>query len=337
MREVHQQDWLQLDEFPREGFKTVCFHALDLITQNREYLEDHLRKHWKDRQSLDALADLQTAVSQLEGALGEMMALLDCISQPPQMDLRGLELCTLVQSIQSQAEQIQQSLGVELRVEYPTHPCMTLGDWARAEEICLQLLSNALRACRSGGRVELFLCPDGEGWQLRVEDNGCGLPGAGGDPLQNRRCFLGGAGAGLLLCQAYCTQLGWELELAPRLHQGTQAIVRIPGDKALGERGTIWQSRRRKCWNNAGIRWPKECGRSFCCWRNRTGNFYDHTRTHRTGGGACPRRLFCCFETEILLSVKNLCIKTPLMMVGERKINKMFIYPRGKTCFFRVK
>lgn len=240
MREVHQQDWLQLDEFPREGFKTVCFHALDLITQNREYLEDHLRKHWKDQQSLDALADLQTAVSQLEGALGEMMALLDCISQPPQMDLRGLELCTLVQSIQSQAEQIQQSLGVELRVEYPTHPCMTLGDWAWAEEICLQLLSNALRACRSGGRVELFLCPDGEGWQLRVEDNGCGLPGAGGDPLQNRRCFLGGAGAGLLLCQAYCTQLGWELELAPRLHQGTQAIVRIPGEKALGEGGTIW-------------------------------------------------------------------------------------------------
>ena len=156
MREVHQQDWLQLDEFPREGFKTVCFHALDLITQNREYLEDHLRKHWKDQQSLDALADLQTAVSQLEGALGEMMALLDCISQPPQMDLRGLELCTLVQSIQAQAEQIQQSLGVELRVEYPTHPCMTLGDWARAEEICLQLLSNALRACRSGGRVELL-------------------------------------------------------------------------------------------------------------------------------------------------------------------------------------
>lgn len=195
MREVHQQDWLQLDEFPREGFKTVCFHALDLITQNREYLEDHLRKHWKDQQSLDALADLQTAVSQLEGALGEMMALLDCISQPPQMDLRGLELCTLVQSIQAQAEQIQQSLGVELRVEYPTHPCMTLGDWARAEEICLQLLSNALRACRSGGRVELFLCPDGEGWQLRVEDNGCGLPGAGGDLLQNRCCFLGGAGA----------------------------------------------------------------------------------------------------------------------------------------------
>ena len=88
MREVHQQDCLQLDEFPREGFKTVCFHALDLITQNREYLEDHLRKHWKDQQSLDALADLQTAVSQLEGALGEMMALLDCISQPPQMDLR---------------------------------------------------------------------------------------------------------------------------------------------------------------------------------------------------------------------------------------------------------
>lgn len=132
MREVHQQDWLQLDEFPREGFKTVCFHALDLITQNREYLEDHLRKHWKNQQSLDALADLQTAVSQLEGALGEMMALLDCISQPPQMDLRGAgSYAPWCKASRRRQEQIQQSLGVELRVEYPTHPCMTLGDWAR--------------------------------------------------------------------------------------------------------------------------------------------------------------------------------------------------------------
>ena len=42
------------------------------------------------------------------------------------------------------------------------------------------------------------------------------------------------------------------------------------------------------------------------------------------------------FETEILLSVKNLCIKTPLMMVGERKINKMFI-SEGKNLFFPCK
>lgn len=141
-------------------------------------------------------------------------------------------------------------------------------------------------------------------------------------------------------CSARRTAPSWagSWNLHPAFTRERRRSFVFPARKHLGKAALSgWQSRRRRCWNNAGIRWPKECGRSFCCWRNRIGNFYDHTRTHRTGGGACPRRLFCCFETEILLSVKNLCIKTPLMMVGERKINKMFIYPRGKTCFFRVK
>lgn len=240
MRDVQQEQWLRLEQFPREGFETVCFHALDLINQNREYLEAHLRRHWQDQPSLDALADLQTAASQLERALGEMMALLECASPSPQLELRELELSALVQSIQTQAPQIQQCLGVELVVECSAAPCRTLGDWPRAEEICLQLLSNALRACDPGGRVELRLCPDGEGWQLRVADNGCGLPEAGGSWAQNRRHFLGGAGAGLLLCRAYCAQLGWELELAPRPPRGTEAVVRIPGCITRGEPGTLW-------------------------------------------------------------------------------------------------
>lgn len=239
MRDVRQEDWLRLEQFPREGFKTVCFHALDLIAQNREYLEDHLRRNGRDQQSLDSLTDIQTAVIQLERALGEMMALLDCIDQPPQLMLRGLELCTLVQSIESQAPRIQQSLGVELTVEYPSSPCMTLGDWARAEEVCLQMLSNALRACDAGGKVAVRLCPDGEGWQLRVEDDGCGLPKAGSDPGRNRRHFLGGIGAGLLLCQAYCAQMGWELELSSRRPRGTQAVVRIPGICDLEDAGPL--------------------------------------------------------------------------------------------------
>ena len=57
------------------------------------------------------------------------------------------------------------------------------------------------------------------------------------------------------------------------------------------------------------------------------------TQEHTKQAVGRPRRLFCCFETEILLPVKNLCIKTPLMMDGERKINKMFIYPREKPVF----
>ena len=31
-------------EFPRREFESVCFHAIGLVDQNREYLQMHLRR-----------------------------------------------------------------------------------------------------------------------------------------------------------------------------------------------------------------------------------------------------------------------------------------------------
>lgn len=61
-------------------------------------------------------------------------------------------------------------------------------------------------------------------------DNGCGLPEAGEDTwLENRRCFLGGAKLGLLLCRECCRRMGWDLQVEQRApEKGTRAVVTIP-------------------------------------------------------------------------------------------------------------
>ena len=60
-------------------------------------------------------------------------------------------------------------------------------------------------------------------------DNGCGLPEAGEDTwLENRRCFLGGAKLGLLLCRECCRRMGWGLRVERAPEKGTQAVVTIP-------------------------------------------------------------------------------------------------------------
>lgn len=47
--------------------------------------------------------------------------------------------------------------------------------------------------------------------------------------MENRRRFLGGVQAGLLLCRRYCAHMGWVLSLTPRgAGSGTRAEVRIP-------------------------------------------------------------------------------------------------------------
>lgn len=72
------------------------------------------------------------------------------------------------------------------------------------------------------------LTRDDEDLYLIVEDDGCGLP-TGENWMENRRRFLGGVQAGLLLCRRYCAHMGWVLSLTPRdAGSGTRAEVRIP-------------------------------------------------------------------------------------------------------------
>lgn len=85
-----------------------------------------------------------------------------------------------------------------------------------------------LRAVSPGGQIKIRLTRDDEDLYLIVEDDGCGLP-TGENWMENRRRFLGGVQAGLLLCRRYCAHMGWVLSLTPRdAGSGTRAEVRIP-------------------------------------------------------------------------------------------------------------
>ena len=125
---------------------------------------------------------------------------------------------------------VQAQLGVELTLDYGGWTaCRVMADRNDAELLCLHLLSNALRACSAGGKVRLMLRRSESFWQLTVMDNGCGLPEAGEDAwLENRRCFLGGAKLGLLLCRECCRRMGWGLRVERAPEKGTQAVVTIP-------------------------------------------------------------------------------------------------------------
>lgn len=89
-------------------------------------------------------------------------------------------------------------------------------------------LERTLRAVSPGGQIKIRLTRDDEDLYLIVEDDGCGLP-TGENWMENRRRFLGGVQAGLLLCRRYCAHMGWVLSLTPRgAGSGTRAEVRIP-------------------------------------------------------------------------------------------------------------
>ncbi len=230
---------LTIQSIPQKEVEDACFHALGLIGRNCEYLDQHLARVGADKQSRQAVTDISAATARLERTLGEVMAVLDYLRADETPPLHPLDLCELLQQVAAQADMVRAQLGVELTLDYGGWTaCRVQADREDAELLCLHLLSNALRACSAGGRVQILLRRSEAFWQLTVLDNGCGLPDSEDDAwLENRRCFLGGAQLGLLLCRECCRRMGWGLRVERASEKGTQAVVTIPlcSDRASAE------------------------------------------------------------------------------------------------------
>ena len=214
----------------QKRIEEVCFRSLALIGHNCEYLEQHFDRTGADESTRQAVADINAAAVKLDRTLSEAMTLLEFLRGDEKPQLYPVDLCDLLRQVAAQADMIRAQLGVEIHLDYGGWTsCCALADRSDAELLCLHLLSNALRACSAGGKVRLMLRRSESFWQLTVMDNGCGLPEAGEDTwLENRRCFLGGAKLGLLLCRECCRRMGWGLRVERAPEKGTQAVVTIP-------------------------------------------------------------------------------------------------------------
>ena len=205
-----EQEWqndagaLTAQAIPQKDVEQACFHALGLVGRNCEYLEQHLARVGADEQTRQAVNDISAAAARLDRTMNEVMTLLDFLraEEPPQ--LSPLDLCQMLQQIAAQADMVQEQLDVELTLDYGgLTSCRVMGDCSDAELLCLHLLSNALRACGTGGKVQLTLRRCENFWKLTV--------------------------LGLLLCRECCRRMGWDLQVEQRApEKGTRAVVTIP-------------------------------------------------------------------------------------------------------------
>lgn len=223
------------ERLPVHAFESECQRSLEMIELCQRYMT-HFVSEKEDPDSHEmhqTLSDLAVATGRLDRNLSNMLALLHCMQHAEKPYWEPVELCSFVAAICSEQAQIQQALGTRLVLD-----CGGLTElYVHADVryltcICLQLLSNALRACTpDGGTITLTLRDDGSGGAvLSIADTGCGLPDGSFRSQQNNRSrFLGTTKSGLLLCQEYCKLTGWTLELRPRASgSGTEALLTIP-------------------------------------------------------------------------------------------------------------
>jgi len=155
-------------------------------------------------------------------------------------NLKPLDISALVREAVDANETYARSLGITLEYKGTKKPVHVVGDHARLMQVMSNVLSNAAKFSKNGGRVEVSLKEDGGRARIAVRDFGEGIPPNSKDlvfgrfsqidPTATRK--IGGAGLGMSITRQildahdgvidYVSELGKgttfyiDLDLAPR-------------------------------------------------------------------------------------------------------------------------
>lgn len=215
-------------------FSTALAHELRTpLTALRAEIELELRRKGIDERSRVAMASQLEEIDTLTRLIDQILTLARTESGQVRLAPGPIDLGALGTAIVDHLVPVAEAREIDLRCE-PQGPVLIEGDVAWLERLVLNLLDNALKFTRPGGRVVLRIRRAERGASLEVQDTGVGMPPAilphiferffRADP--SRSPTVGGAGLGLSLVK-------WIVES----HHGRVSVQSSPG---VGSTFTVW-------------------------------------------------------------------------------------------------
>ena len=158
------------------------------------------------------------------------------------MDLRLAELPVemIVANIASAMMIEAKNQGLTLETSFQRPLPNILADQARMEQVIANVISNAVKYNRPGGRVEVSAFVEGDQVAVRVKDTGIGIPQEDIPRLFERFYRVdkarsrerGGTGLGLAIAKEIVEQHNGTIQVESQLDRGTAVTIRIPAAPA---------------------------------------------------------------------------------------------------------
>jgi signal transduction histidine kinase len=227
----------------REEFLSVASHELrtpltplkgfaSLTLQRLEQSEDNPDRGWL----LKALRSMSRQTDRLARLVDDLLDTARIQSGRFDLNCKPVDLLPLVHEVLERFE-VRGSEGLRFHLEPPPGPLEGSWDSTRLDQVITNLLSNAVRYSPQGGTVSISFSVNSSHVELRVKDQGIGIPAESLKRLfqpfsrasnATSRHF-GGLGLGLFICREIVERHGGSIWAeSPGPQQGSCFYVRLP-------------------------------------------------------------------------------------------------------------
>jgi signal transduction histidine kinase len=154
-----------------------------------------------------------------------------------ELDMEVVEAATIIAAVEPLVRPQFAAKGVEYIVNVPTRPAAFYGDRERTTQICVNLLTNALKATENGGRVTIAFAANERTIDFTVSDTGFGIPqsklGEIFDPFTSLARVrtgsdAGGVGLGLSISRQLARAMKGEVTAVSTVGVGSTFTLSLP-------------------------------------------------------------------------------------------------------------
>jgi two-component system, OmpR family, phosphate regulon sensor histidine kinase PhoR len=235
---------LRLDRARKEFLSNVSHELRTPLSSIKLMLETVLEAPEQEARDLfvpQALAQ----VDRLTALVGQLLEQARAESGQLKLDLRDVDLEEVAQPIVASFDQQASNKGVSIELA-ALRPVRVEADPDRLAQVFVNLIDNALRHTRGGGRIRVELDARDSDAVLRVRDTGEGIPYRDLPHIferfyvvdRSRTRGSSGAGLGLAIVKGIVDAHGGSITAESMLGRGTAFTIRLPIMRIKREAGT---------------------------------------------------------------------------------------------------
>ena len=210
---------------------------LTTISGYGELLQSGAAGELTDKQAEYVFA-IQAASEDLGRTIDDILDFAAIEADTIDLELGDVDVFTLLEETLEHVTAKAEDSKIKIGFDCPKDIGVIRADEARVKQVVYNMLANALRFTKPGGKVELGAAPEAggadAGIMIWVKDNGVGIPSDKQPQVfESFRSSRGGVGLGLALVERFTARHGGWVELESEEGVGTHITIHLPREAVL--------------------------------------------------------------------------------------------------------